>query len=58
VNLAFYRGVDLDDRSGTLRGTGKAMRHVRITKPEQLEDKGLQDLLVSAREERRQALCL
>ena len=33
VNLAFQRGTDLEDRSGVLKGTGKAMRHLSLKKP-------------------------
>ena len=31
VNLGFSRGVELNDTSGVLSGTGKAMRHIRLT---------------------------
>ncbi|MET0374205.1 MAG: DUF1801 domain-containing protein [Rhizorhabdus sp.] len=58
VNLAFYRGADLSDPTGKLIGTGKAMRHVPITHQDQLADTTLRDLIVAAREERRQALRL
>ncbi len=58
VNLAFYRGVDLPDPTTKLRGTGKAMRHVPITHLDQLTDAWLRELIVAAREERRQALRL
>jgi hypothetical protein len=30
VNLAFFRGAELDDPEGLLEGTGKAMRHVTV----------------------------
>jgi len=30
VNLAFFRGAELDDPDGLLEGTGKAMRHVKV----------------------------
>jgi hypothetical protein len=33
VNLYFNRGTDLDDPAGLLEGTGKAMRHVKLTTP-------------------------
>lgn len=56
VNLAFYRGVDLPDPTGLLRGTGKAMRHLPLARPEQADDPAIRALLVAAREERRQAL--
>jgi hypothetical protein len=31
VNLGFSRGAELNDASGVLSGTGKAMRHIRLT---------------------------
>jgi hypothetical protein len=58
VNLAFYRGADLADPTGKLRGTGKAMRHMPITRLDQLSKAAVRDLLVAARDERRQALQL
>jgi hypothetical protein len=32
VTLGFPRGTDLDDPAGALQGTGKTMRHIRLTK--------------------------
>jgi hypothetical protein len=32
VTLGFPRGTDLDDPAGALQGTGKSMRHIRVTK--------------------------
>ncbi|OLP62568.1 hypothetical protein BJF93_01895 [Xaviernesmea oryzae] len=58
VNLAFYRGATLADPAGKLRGSGKAMRHMSLTRVDQLNDQAVRDLLVAAREERRQALRL
>jgi hypothetical protein len=58
VNLAFYRGANLADSSGKLRGTGKAMRHMPLTQIDQIGDVAVHDLLLAAREERRQALRL
>ena len=58
VNLAFYRGADLADPTGKLQGTGKAMRHMSITRLDQLSEAAVRDLLVAARDERRQALQL
>jgi hypothetical protein len=37
VTLGFPRGVDLDDPAGILQGTGKAMRHIRLTKLSDLD---------------------
>ena len=56
VNLAFYRGAELPDPGGLLRGTGKAMRHVPLAGADQLDDPAIRALLVAAREERRNAL--
>lgn len=58
VNLAFYRGTALPDPAGLLRGTGKAMRHVSLAEPGEVDAPGIRALLIAAREERRQALRL
>ena len=34
VNLGFYHGASLADPAGLLEGTGKALRHVKVTGPE------------------------
>lgn len=31
INLGFYRGAELPDPQGLLEGTGKALRHVKLT---------------------------
>src|SRR5512132_3905738 len=31
VNVGFFRGAELSDPSGLLEGTGKIMRHVKLT---------------------------
>ena len=51
-----YRGADLDDPTGKLRGTGKAMRHLPVTRLEQLQDPAVRALIVAARVERQRAL--
>lgn len=56
VNLAFHRGADLADPAEMLRGTGKAMRHIPLTVADQIDHHAVRDLLIAAREERRQAL--
>ncbi len=48
VNLGFYKGTSLPDPAGLLRGTGKHMRHVKITGASDLERPGLTDLLLAA----------
>ncbi|WP_298498205.1 hypothetical protein [uncultured Maritimibacter sp.] len=55
VNLGFYRGTSLVDPERLLEGTGKALRHVKLTAwPE--EDKALRDLINAAFDERRKAV--
>jgi hypothetical protein len=31
INLGFYHGASLDDSTGILEGTGKGLRHVKIS---------------------------
>ena len=49
VTLAFHRGADLKDTSGVLRGTGKAMRHIRLTKLSELDRPEIRRYLRQAR---------
>lgn len=58
VNLGFYRGAFLPDPRGMLKGTGKAMRHLSVRRAEEVSDPAVRDLIVAAREERRDALGL
>jgi hypothetical protein len=37
VNFGFWRGVDLEDPKKLLIGSGEKMRHVKITKPEEID---------------------
>ncbi len=48
VNLGFYYGSDLKDPAGLLQGTGKAMRHIKISDAKQLADPALKTLLTAA----------
>ena len=48
INLGFYYGSDLPDPENLLEGGGQAMRHVKISRPEQLENPALRDLVVAA----------
>jgi hypothetical protein len=48
VNLGFYEGAALDDPAGLLEGTGKAMRHVKVSDPAALADPGLEALVLAA----------
>jgi hypothetical protein len=49
VTLTFKRGTDLDDRSGALKGTGKAMRHLTLKKLSELDRPEIRALLRKAR---------
>jgi hypothetical protein len=49
ITLAFYRGADFADRRGLLQGTGKKMRHVRLTKLSDLDRPELRAYLREAR---------
>jgi hypothetical protein len=48
INLGFYYGADLEDPSGLLEGTGKLLRHVKVSTLEQLDDPALRRLVLSA----------
>lgn len=48
VNLGFFYGADLDDPKGLLEGTGKALRHIKLTSPKDLERPGLKQLVKQA----------
>src|SRR3712207_5544969 len=45
VNLGFNYGSELPDPEGLLQGTGKLLRHVKITSPEDLSNPALRRLL-------------
>jgi len=36
VNLGFHRGAELEDHDGVLQGTGRTVRHIRISAPQDL----------------------
>lgn len=48
INLGFYYGADLPDPQKLLEGTGQNLRHVKISRPEQLADPAVHDLVVAA----------
>lgn len=48
INLGFYYGADLPDPQNLLEGTGQNLRHIKISRPEQLADPALRDLVVAA----------
>lgn len=58
VNLGFFHGVDLPDPEGLLAGTGKRLRHVKITEPAQVARPAIRALMLAAQAERRAALNL
>jgi hypothetical protein len=49
VNLMFPRGVDLKDPRGLLEGSGKAMRHVKMLSPADIDRPGVRALIRQAR---------
>lgn len=48
VNLMFYHGTQLPDPHRVLKGTGKAMRHIRFDSPDQLRHEFLRGYIRSA----------
>lgn len=56
VNLGFYQGIALPDPSGLLQGTGKRLRHVKISAPTEVANPALAALLTAAKAERIAAL--
>ena len=49
VTLSFVRGTDLEDRTGVLQGSGKAMRHITLTKLSDLDRPEIRCYLRKAR---------
>jgi len=48
VTFGFLFGTSLPDPEGLLEGTGKNMRHVKVHTMEDLEQKGLRNLVQAA----------
>jgi hypothetical protein len=48
VNFGFWRGVDLDDPSGLLQGSGEKMRHIKLTSLEDINAKVFSDYVQQA----------
>jgi hypothetical protein len=48
VNVGFFRGAELSDPSGLLEGTGKFMRHVKLRPADEVDAKGLRELIQTA----------
>lgn len=56
VNLGFNYGADLPDPQELLEGAGKKFRHVKISKPDEVAQAGLRDLIEAAIRERERTL--
>ena len=48
VNIGFYRGAELPDRAGLMRGGGKRMRHVKLPAGEEVDEAALAALIQAA----------
>ena len=48
VTFGFHSGTSLDDPEGLLEGTGKSIRHVKLRTVEDVEQKGLKNLVQAA----------
>ena len=56
VNLGFYYGAELDDLEGLMEGTGKKLRHIKVSDINQIKAPSLRDLIRLSLEERESAL--
>jgi hypothetical protein len=52
INLGFMYGAELPDPEKLLEGSGKLLRHVRITELDQLSNPALRQLLITASKHR------
>lgn len=48
INLGFMKGSDVDDPHNLLEGSGKAMRHVKLHDPREVDRSALRALLKNA----------
>ena len=48
VNLMFNRGAELEDPGGVLVGEGKIIRHIKVRRPEDLENPHLRKFIRAA----------
>jgi hypothetical protein len=48
VTFGFHYGTSLDDPQGLLEGSGKNLRHVKLRAVEELQRKGLKELVLAA----------
>lgn len=56
INLGFYKGALLADKSGLMEGTGKNLRHIKVRSLDDANRVEVKELLISALEERKTAL--
>jgi hypothetical protein len=56
VNVGFFRGAELSDPNGLLKGTGKFMRHVKIKPGIDVDSQALTKLIHAAYADMRQRL--
>ncbi len=50
VNIGFSQGATLNDPEGRLQGSGSRIRHIKLTKAEDLDDAYVLDLIRQAHE--------
>lgn len=55
VTFGFHFGTSLEDPEGLLEGTGKNIRHVKLSSVEDLEQKGLRGLVLASARLKRKA---
>lgn len=48
VNLGFMQGASMDDPDGVLEGTGKKMRHVKLSDPSEVDTPAIRRLVETA----------
>ena len=48
VNVGFFRGAEIADPHGLLEGTGKFMRHVKLTPDDEFDPTALMNLVRAA----------
>ena len=48
VNVGFFRGAELADPEGLLEGTGRFMRHVKLSPAEDIDERSLRALIRTA----------
>ena len=48
VNFGFWRGIDIEDTKGLLKGSGSKMRHVKLTSLEDIKESEFADFIRQA----------